>query len=392
MPENVEYEVKVLRTFEAMEQMRNAWSRMQRHPEADLDFCSFIGKIRPEIIRPHVIVVFKDGEPVSLLAGRLEHGHFDFKIGYKIMWRAKVRRIVIYYDGFMGDTGPEMAEIMVRQLLKSLREEQADLCLWNGVQPETDLQKLFRRLPGVFCRDYLMRTVEHWKMTLPASLDELLELRLDKKQRYNAKRAMKLIEKDFPGEVRYARYTVPEEMETLFRDVIKVAKKTYQWGLGVGFQETKEQRERLQLEAQRGWLRGYVLYVKNEPAGFWLCTVYQETVHSNYTGYDPKYRKQEVGTALFLHMIAELCREKARLFDFGLGAAFYKERFGDAKFKESTVCVFARSFRGVFLNGLRLMTEGGLELTKVILGRLKLDQKLKSAWRRRATPAMSAAE
>jgi CelD/BcsL family acetyltransferase involved in cellulose biosynthesis len=387
MPEKSNFEVKVLRSFEELERVRANWTSMQRHPESDYDFFVFIGKIRPEIIRPHVVVVYQDGVPVSLLAARLEQGQLEFKLGYKVLWRAKVRRIVIFYDGFMGDTGPEITKLVIRQLLKSLREEKADLFLWNGVQPGTDLQLAFRQLPTVLCRDHLMRTVEHWKMSLPATLDEMLEQRMDKKQRYNAKRSMKLIEKDFPGEVRYARYTALEDVETLFRDVIKVAKKTYQWGLGVGFLDTREQLERLQLEAKHGWLRGYVLYVKNEPVGFWLCTVYGDTVHSNYTGYDPQYRKQEVGTAIFLHMIGELCREKSRGFDFGLGAAFYKSQFGDAKFMEANVCIFAASVRGVILNGLRLLTEGGVDLARKVLSRSKLDQKIKKAWRRRAAAA-----
>jgi CelD/BcsL family acetyltransferase involved in cellulose biosynthesis len=91
-------------------------------------------------------------------------------------------------------------------------------------------------------------------------------------------------------------------------------------------------------------------------------------------------------------MISELCKENARQFDFGLGAAFYKERFGDAAFQEINFCVFAASVRGVFLNALRLLTEGAVELARATLIRLKLEQKLKTAWRRRITPALAAQE
>ncbi len=51
---------------------RPFWSIHQRDPESDIDFYSFIVKIRPEIIRPHVIVVLQAGKPVALVAARIE--------------------------------------------------------------------------------------------------------------------------------------------------------------------------------------------------------------------------------------------------------------------------------------------------------------------------------
>ena len=70
---------------------------------------------------------------------------------------------------------------------------------------------------------------------------------------------------------------------------------------------TKSNAKRLALEAANGWMRAYVIYVKDEPAAFWICTVYRDTVYSDYTGYDPQYKKYEIGTALFLRMVGETC-------------------------------------------------------------------------------------
>ncbi len=113
----------------------------------------------------------------------------------------------------------------------------------------------------------LARAVKHWKMSLPESLEELLEKRMNKKHRYWAKRTMRMLDKDFPGAVRYHCFSAPNEMGQLFEDAVKVARKTYQWGLGVGFQDNEEQRKRLALEATNGWLRGHVLYFEKRTGG-----------------------------------------------------------------------------------------------------------------------------
>jgi hypothetical protein len=380
------FQVRILRTFAELEEVREFWASMQTDPESDPDFVSFIIRSRPEILRPYVIVLYKNGSPVSLLVGRVEKSHLEIKIGYKVIWRVNVRRIAIFYGGFMGQTDVEAGEQVIRQLLRSLLLEKAALLVWSGVPQASDLQRLLRHVPNVFCRDYLARQVQRWKMTMPVSLDELLEKRMNKKHRYWVKRTMRLLEKDFPGAIRFVCYSTPEEMDKLFTDVIKVASKTYQWALGVGFRDNDEQRKRLLLEAEHGWLRGHVVYVKDEPAAFWICTVYRDTVFSDYTGYDPKYKKYEIGTVLFMRMIGEMCREQVKQLDFGPGTALYKERFGDAQFREATYCVFACNWIGISLNVMRLLVESPLELCRTLLKRLGLEQTIKKIWRRQVVP------
>jgi hypothetical protein len=387
-----QFQVRVLTSLDEIERIRPAWGAMQWCPEADVDYYSFIVNVRPEVVRPLVILVSQGDKPLSLLAGRVEDGHLEIKIGYKLLWRAEVRRVVIPYGGFMGQTAAEVSEIVVRRLLQSLRDERAVLLVWPGIRKGSDLQRLLNRTPNALCRDYLARPVRHWRMTLPASLNELHEKKSNKKHRNRSRRTMRMLEKDFPGAVRFTCFSAPNEMNQLFEDVIKVARKTYQWGLGVGFRDSEEQMARLRLEAKNGWLRGYVLYVNDDPAAFWICTVYQNVVYSDFTGYDPQYRKHEIGTASFLQMVGMLCQEKAKQLDFGPGTAFYKERFGDSSFEEATMCVFAPTIRGVFLNGLRLLTEGPLELVRGGLQRLGLEQKLKKGWRFHKTPAQAAKE
>jgi hypothetical protein len=383
------FQIRTLTTPEEIESIRKHWSAIQWHPNADIDFYSLIVAIRGDVVRPYLFVVSKGHEPVALLAGRLEYGQLEIKVGYKVLWRPKVRRLTLIYGGWMGSTEPAVGELIVRRVLRSLREEKADLLLWSGVRWGTPVHKLLQRQPNFLCRDYLARPYQHWTLKLPRSLDEFLEERMNKKHRYWARRVMRVLEKDFPGVVNYACLSKPSEVDRLFTDTIKVAKKTYQWGLGVGFQDNEENRRRLRLAAERGWLHGYILYLKGEPMAFWLCTLYRETAHLDFTGYDPEFRKHELGTALFLHMIGDLSAAGVQHLDFGLGTASYKEHFGDTSFKETTIMAFAFGLRAILLNGLRLLTQGSAEVMRVLLLRLCLEQKVKRLWRSYMAPVRS---
>jgi Acetyltransferase (GNAT) domain len=391
MADDVPYEVKVLTTLEEVEELRHFWSSVQRDPEGDIDFYLFIVNLRPEIIRPCIVVAYKNGNPVTLLAGRIEDSRFEIKIGYKVLGRYKVRRFVNFYGGFMGQKDLEITTLVLKRLLQALREQGACLCVWDGVRWGSDLHRVLKSVPNLFCRDHLANPNPHWTMNLPGSLEELFEKKMNKKHRYWAKRTMRMLEKDFPGAVRYVCYLAPQEMPVLFRDAIAVAQKTYQWGLGVGFNDSEEQKKRLDLESRKGWLRGYVLYLKEAPVAFWICTLYGETVHLDCTGFDPGLRKYEVGTALLLRVIADMCGQKVKKMDFGLGTALYKEKFGDFKFDETTMWIFQFGLRGIFLNILRHLAQGPIESLRKIIKRLGLEQKLKRLWRARATPPSESA-
>jgi ribosomal protein S18 acetylase RimI-like enzyme len=391
MADDATYEVKVLSTREEVEKLRLFWSSIQREPEADIDFYLFIVNLRPEIIRPCIVVAYKNGRPVTLLAGRIEDSRFEIKIGYKVLWRCKIRRFINFYGGFMGARDLEITTLVVKRLLQALREQGASLCVWDGVRWSSDLHQVLKSAPNLLCRDHLASPNPHWTMNLPGSLEELLEKRMNKKHRYWAKRTMRMLEKDFPDAVRYTSYSTSQEMPALFRDAVAVAQKTYQWGLGVGFSDSEEQKKRLELESRKGWLRGYVLYLKEEPVAFWICTLYGETIHLDCTGFDPSLRKYEVGTALLLHVIRDMCGQKIKRMDFGLGTALYKEKFGDSQFDETTMWIFRFSLRGILLNVLRHLTQGPIESLRKIIKRLGLEQKLKRLWRSRATPTLESA-
>src|SRR3990167_8117180 len=87
-------EVISLRSRAEIERFREDWARWQTHPNSDIDFFLMILGLRPEIVRPNVLVVLRNGIPDALLAGRQEQVDVKFKIGYANLLTMKTRRLV----------------------------------------------------------------------------------------------------------------------------------------------------------------------------------------------------------------------------------------------------------------------------------------------------------
>jgi CelD/BcsL family acetyltransferase involved in cellulose biosynthesis len=177
----------------------------------------------------------------------------------------------------------------------------------------------------------------------------------------------------------------------MIQDVDGIARKTYQRGLGVGFTDSFEMHRRLSLEAEKGWLRGYVLYVQNAPSAFWIGTLYLGTFHSDYMGYDPALGKYSPGMFLAVKVIEELCNGsdsggQIYKIDFGLGDAQYKEVLGDSEWSDASLYIFPCSFKGIGLNVVRTSAAILERVARRALEESGLLGKVKKMWRLRTTP------
>ena len=69
-------EIRIARTVPEVEGLREAWTGWPGHRDSDIDFYLMINQAHPEILRPHVIALYRDGKPDAILIGRLDKkGH-----------------------------------------------------------------------------------------------------------------------------------------------------------------------------------------------------------------------------------------------------------------------------------------------------------------------------
>lgn len=377
-------EVRILRSVREIEEVRDIWTAWNHHPNSDIDLYLLLMETRSEILRPHIIVLYRGGAPVAMLIGRIVSQRMEIKIGYKTLPGPRVRLLSFVTGGMLGDLSPDNCKAAVGKIVSCLRRGEADFAALHNIRTHEPIYEAARRTSGFLNRDYLPTLETHRVMSLPGSAEQLYA-GLSSKSRKNLKWQARKLLQAFPGKLRIDCFSGPAELQRMVHDVEKVAKKTYQRGLGVGFVETNEMRKRLYLDAQNGRLRAFVLYVADQPCAFWLGTIYQSTFHSGWMGYDPTYSKYSAGMFLVMKVTEDLCKQKKagviEGIDFGLGDAQYKEVLGNKKWQDATPYIFGPTLRGLGLNLLRTPTLVADRIARRALKQTGLLLKIKKTWR-----------
>src|SRR3981081_1066543 len=159
--------ILVARTVEEVEAIRDIWIKWRWNPNADIDFYLQILRLRPEILRPNVLVLYRDSWPVAVLVGRVELGHVEARLGYARLFRTRARKLAFIHGGQGGDLSVENAGILISEIMSSLRKGEADLAEFHFVKTDSHFYRLVIQSPGFFMRDRLPKIQTHWNITLP---------------------------------------------------------------------------------------------------------------------------------------------------------------------------------------------------------------------------------
>jgi ribosomal protein S18 acetylase RimI-like enzyme len=379
------YEIRIIESIEGVEQLRSIWEKLQCHPNSDIDSYLVNLRARDNILMPYVMLLLADGQPRAILIGRIEETRFEFKFGFKTLRGPKLRQLVIIYRGYLGDSSMGAVEFLVAELMRTFSKKKVDAIWFYCIQVESELYRAVTTAPGFFGRDHGIQLNYHWQTKLPSTgIDELFK-KISSKHRYWLRRLPKVLEKDHPNKVTYRCFTEKNEVEQLCKDCEEVARSTYHRSLGSGFTDNEHGRRRLGLWADRQSLRGYVAYIDGRPVAFWLGTLYGKTFHLDFTGYHPDYRKYELGTILFVKMIEDLINKQVDELDYGLGALWYKERFGELSWPEAPVYIFAPTCKGVSINLVRMGLTIFSRFVKWTLAKLGVFRGVKNRLRNRLT-------
>jgi hypothetical protein len=379
--------VRVLRTLGELEECRAAWSAWPGHRDSRLDFYLAVLRSNRETERPHVIVIYRDGRPDAMLVGRLDHGQIDFRIGY-IHFRRKADILYFVYGALRGNGSIENCEVFINEIRRSLSNGEADLAYLNFLKVDSKLHQLARKTPGKLGRDHLCVTQPHFSASIPGSAKQFYAT-LSAKARKHAKTRDKKITTAFAGGLSVRCFRSLAEIEELIEHVEQVAAKSYQRGLGVGFQDCAGTRERLLLEASKGWLRAYVLYVAGLPTAFWIGDLHDGTFMSDYLGFDPALANYSPGMYLITQVIEGFCndgKEHVAQVDFSIGQAQYKAALANNEWSESAIYIYGPSWKGLRLKLLKLTTGVVQRAVQQTLGHTLILQKIKKIWRARLTP------
>ncbi len=194
------YKIKTFRSIEEIEKIRDVWESLQHHPNADIDFYLNIVNSREEILRPHIIVLYFNGNPEAMIIGRIEELIIDIKVGYTTLFKPKVKALSIIYGGILGNIQDGMAHAFASQLIRLLNERETDVIFFSNIEMNSIIYKIANEKQLMICRDKIIVSKLHWKMAMPETIDDLYK-KIKSKHRSWIRGRKRKLEKDFPGKV-----------------------------------------------------------------------------------------------------------------------------------------------------------------------------------------------
>jgi hypothetical protein len=382
MAMNGMYTTEIYKSSKMLDEISAYWQEVQWHPGADFQFYKLLLKNRETIISPYVIAAKRNGELNALLVCRIDEVMQPIRLGYITICKVPIRRIVVMDGGFMGERNEDVLYSLLACVKNSLAAEGLSLGVLENVRDGSIIEDTARRIFGTRMLPDRQEKSPHWLMRLPSSWNEFLKNR-SRKHRYWLNHLNNTLNKKFYGKWNIVCFTSESEAIQFGNYAEAIAKMTYHRSLGVGFYRNDESIQRLTMEARRRQLNGYVLFVDNEPKAFWYCFKYGRTLYMAATGFDPQYRKYELGTVLLMHVFKEHCGSNIDYIDFGLGDAGYKQRFGSEKYYETSFLVFPNTVRSNSLYLLLKLVMQANMLIREITDRTGITMKIKTFWRRK---------
>jgi len=375
--------VEVARSVAEVEQLRPFWRGQPSGRDGDLDFYLNVVLRRPEVGRPHVISLRRDGQPRAILIGRLETKPLAIGLGYFHLPTPRLRTLTFIDGGVLGQISAADGDEIMRNILRSLRTGEADLAVLEHFKVGHRLTECARRMPPRLCIDRLATAHVHYRRTI--AVDAPLLSSLSANERSNQRRREKRLRQDF-GEIRIDCFHGESDLDRLLRDAETVARTSYQRGLGVGFTDTPEMRARLAFEAEKGTLRGHVLYADGKPCAFWIASLYRGVLSNDFMAFDPAYGKYAPGMFLALNVVEEVRQDPAAgtspSIDFGIGEAEWKTRLANEEGHEASIAIFAPNAKGRLLNIVRTAAGAADIAARALLRRSRLLPQIKRFWRK----------
>jgi hypothetical protein len=248
----------------------------------------------------------------------------------------------------------------VCDLFRKLHESAGRRALFlEGIPTDSALLSIVTRFrAGGWIPIPIGKGYEHHFADLPESFSEY-ERALGSKSQKSLRYSQRKLSEHVCGAVRARRFATREDVPEFMAGAQAISQKTYQWKLlGLGLRDAQSLSAWLNLAADHGWMRCYILYCKEEPVAFMLGYLYRGVYHYIDIGYDPDWGKWSVGSILQMEVMRDLLagEDSPDLFDFSTGTGAHKARFGNVSRQEVDILLLRRSPGNMWLACLYVVT------------------------------------
>jgi hypothetical protein len=308
-------------------------------------------------------VLNRNGRPDSLLAGLSYRAKMPLKLCSLTIHYSNVNVLEFVYGGLLGNASRENCEALVQGVMRSLAEGAADMALWNRLDVRSDLYDCALQLPSPAMRDHSRPLFNHWFMDFPKNLDALFS-GLDRSQRSKLRRKYNRILNGSAGKMEVRSFRSTGDLEQAIPAMEQIALNSIKRQLGFGFFDTPVTRKQLLVEAERGWLRIYILYIEEKPVSFWKGTLYERCLRAEHVGFDEAWSAFSPGIFLFLYILENLRDEGLKTVDLGYGDGQLHEIFGNERVSEARVQIYAPKISALQVNCLQTIAQYATRLIR----------------------------
>src|SRR5262249_8378962 len=155
-------------------------------------------------------------------------------------------------------------DALLEPVRTALRDGTADAVELPPAPVGSPLLDAFVSLGGALERQPFITPWTRRTLELPETFDEFVAAR-SSNTRWRIRRDARRLADTFGDELRVQVVRDLSGLERLVEGADRVARSTYQRALGAGFSDTHEQRALAAVGLEHGWVRGYLLYLREEP-------------------------------------------------------------------------------------------------------------------------------
>jgi hypothetical protein len=345
------YSVRIATTIDEIKALRSVWTKWAVSLESDFDHFLYCVTRDPTVLRPCVIAVSQGDNVRGMLVGHVRTRRAHAIVSFLNIPGPSERVLVIKKGGRIGQPSPEIDRLLASELLKIARSGEVDCLSFERLPLQSELFRQIQQLHGFLVR--VLHVFGYSELTLAGP---------ERKIRPKLRRKLRALDRAFEGQVLLKRFSHPSEVDEGYNDAMQVVVKTWQYHLDPGFVDTEQTRDTLRFFAERGWLRIYVLHVKEKPCAYFVGLLHNNTFYSQHQGYDPAFSQYSVGTLLTALAFEDLAAMGVQRVDLGEGGQEHNRRLGCQRVEEGNVHVYSPTLRGVLLS----VFFGGTQLIRTI--------------------------
>lgn len=325
-----------------------------------------------------VYFLYQSGKLCGVAPFLLKDWPLKWHLGEVTLARPRMRRLRLLGGGLNFPEDVSAYDMLFNELART--ENSFDTLYFEEVPPESFLGRYLQTslvVRHTFRRYLPEPPAPHLQLRFRGSFEDYMT-KFSKKHRHELRREVRRVRDGALGEMRFVRYTNPEEVSVCLRAAVEVSQKTYQWNLHQrGLISTDLLEQRMVFAAEHGWLRSYLLFCNDIPHAFLIGFQYGRLFLPHEMGFDPAAAKYSIGTVLQLLAVEDLFAFNVpEIVDLG-GYGTWKNTLSTDSYLESKVFLFRPGCYTRFVQEGHQISQVVTRMTTAILERARLKTRLK---------------